>query len=253
MTEEHARREWIKADVWEEMRGETTDQQRGKPHPPLQQPYPDEAPLIDLPAPHARSLPPVSLFAAMRERQSRRKYSTDPLSIEELAFLLWATQGVRRVMRGNRAVFRTVPSAGARHPFETYLVINRVDGVDPGLYRYLSLDHRLCFLYSAPDLAERAAEACHHQSFVAQSAVTFVWAAIPYRTEWRYSRAAPKLIALDAGHVCQNLYLACEAIGAGACAIAAYHQEQLDALLRVDGENEFAIYVAPVGKRPDAA
>jgi SagB-type dehydrogenase family enzyme len=246
-----ARREFIKADVWEEMRGERTDQQQGKPQPPLQQPYPEDAPLIELPAPRQLDVAPVSLFAALRSRKSRRKYNTAPLSLEELAFLLWATQGVRRVMRGNRAIFRTVPSAGARHPFETYLVINRVDGVEPGLYRYLSLDHKLCFLRTAPDLAERAAEACHHQRFVAQSAITFVWVAIPYRTEWRYSEAAPKLIALDAGHVCQNLYLACEAIGAGTCAIAAYNQELLDALLDLDGEDKFAIYVAPVGKLPD--
>ena len=66
--------------------------------------------------------------------------------------------------------------------------------------------------------------------------------------EWRYGLAAHKVIAPDAGHVCQNLYLACEAISAGTCAIAAYHQERMDALLRVDGEEEFTIYLAPVGK-----
>jgi len=66
--------------------------------------------------------------------------------------------------------------------------------------------------------------------------------------EWRYGLAAHKVIALDAGHVCQNLYLACEAIGTGTCAIAAYDQEELDEFLGLDGENEFAIYLAPVGK-----
>ena len=75
-----------------------------------------------------------------------------------------------------------------------------------------------------------------------------MWTVIPYRTEWRYSFISPKIIALDAGHVCQNLYLACEAIGAGTCAIGAYNQAALDALLGVDGIEEFAIYVAPVGK-----
>lgn len=60
--------------------------------------------------------------------------------------------------------------------------------------------------------------------------------------------AAHKVIALDAGHVCQNLYLACEAIDAGTCAIAAYDQEELDELLGLDGEEEFSIYLAPVGK-----
>jgi nitroreductase len=57
-----------------------------------------------------------------------------------------------------------------------------------------------------------------------------------------------KLIALDAGHVCQNLYLAVEAIGAGTCAIDAYDQDKMDALLGVDGKDGFAIHVAPVGK-----
>jgi SagB-type dehydrogenase family enzyme len=66
--------------------------------------------------------------------------------------------------------------------------------------------------------------------------------------EWRYGLAAHKVIAIDAGHVCQNLYLSCEAIGAGTCAIAAYDQEAMDRLLRIDGKDEFTIYIAPVGK-----
>jgi len=69
-----------------------------------------------------------------------------------------------------------------------------------------------------------------------------------YRTEWRYTIIAPKIIALDAGHVCQNLYLASEAIGAGTCAIGAYTQDMMDANLGVDGKDEFVIYIAAVGK-----
>lgn len=64
----------------------------------------------------------------------------------------------------------------------------------------------------------------------------------------RNGLASHKVIALDAGHVCQNLYLACEAVGAGACAIAAYDQDAMDELLGVDGRDEFTVYLAPVGK-----
>ena len=81
-------------------------------------------------------------------------------------------------------------------------------------------------------------------------AVTFIWTALPERTEWRYAEASYKVIALDAGHVCQNLYLACQAVGCGTCAIAAYNQTLLDELLGVDGSDEFAVYLAPVGKLP---
>jgi SagB-type dehydrogenase family enzyme len=66
--------------------------------------------------------------------------------------------------------------------------------------------------------------------------------------EWRYDIAAHRVIAIDAGHVCQNLYLACEAIDSGTCAIAAFDQEKMDKLLNVDGNDEFVIYLAPVGK-----
>lgn len=97
-------------------------------------------------------------------------------------------------------------------------------------------------------LSEKITIASFGQSCPGKSAVTFIWAAIPYRMEWRYGLSAHKVIALDAGHVCQNLYLASESIDAGVCAIAAYHQEEMDELLKLDGEEEFTIYIASVGK-----
>lgn len=250
MTEHDDRihREFLKADAWERFGDLQTDQQKRLPRPPLQQPFPEDALRIPLTPPAELAVGMLPLLEAMRRRESRRKYTEAPLTLEELSFLLWATQGVRGIFRDGVAAFRTVPSAGARQPFETYLVINRVVDVPPGLYRYLSLEHELGFLRAEEDLPARAAEACNQQTFVAQSAVTFFWTAIPYRTEWRYSIVSSKLVALDAGHVCQNLYLAAEAIGAGTCAIAAYNQRLADALLDVDGEDEFVIYVAPVGK-----
>jgi SagB-type dehydrogenase family enzyme len=98
------------------------------------------------------------------------------------------------------------------------------------------------------NLQENIVEAALGQPFTGKSAVTFVWTAIPYRMEWRYDIAAHKVIAIDVGHVCQNLYLSCEAINAGTCAVAAYDQALMDRLLKVDGTDEFVIYMAPVGK-----
>lgn len=241
-------REYLKADSWEEMEDIITDQKKGIPYPPVQKPHPEDAPLFDLVDPEKFTLGNAPLREIMAQRRSRRKFTDEGLTLEELSFLLWATQGVRKVFRKGLATFRTVPSAGARHATETYLVINRVEGLEPGLYRYLSLTHQLCLLRTNPHLPAQSAEACQDQIFVQDSAVTFIWTAIPYRTEWRYNIASAKLIALDAGHICQNLYLASESIGAGTCAIAAYNQKKMDVLLGVDGEDEFAIYAAPVGK-----
>jgi SagB-type dehydrogenase family enzyme len=110
------------------------------------------------------------------------------------------------------------------------------------------LEHQLLLLSPRDGLGPQVAQAALGQPFAGKSAVTFVWTAIPYRMEWRYGLAAHKVIAIDAGHVCQNLYLACAAISAGTCAVAAYHQQAMDELLGVDGEEEFTIYLAPVGK-----
>ena len=124
----------------------------------------------------------------------------------------------------------------------------KVEGLESGIYRYLPLDHSLTQIRAVENLPARLTAATHGQSFAGKSAVTFIWATIPERTEWRYAEASYKVIALDAGHVCQNLYLACAAIRAGTCAIAAYNQTLVDDLLGVDGDEEFSIYMAPVGK-----
>ena len=228
-----------------------TAQNRHKPAPPLQKPCGTDAPRVDLPAGEAAlaGLGTLPIGLAIARRESVRNFSPFPLTIQELSALLWATQGVRGVLHPSCAL-RTVPSAGARHSFETYLAVERVQSLAPGLYRYLPLNEQLVQLSTEPCIGRRAAQACLGQGFVASAAVTFFWTTIPARMEWRYDLAAHKVIAVDAGHVCQNLYLACEGMGAGTCAIAAYDQEACDRLLGVDGDEEFTVYVAPVGKHP---
>jgi SagB-type dehydrogenase family enzyme len=226
-----------------------TDQMKGLPLPPIQKPYPKDAELVDLVSPEQFSLGNMPLIEAIRNRRSRRNFTQESLTLEELSFLLWATQGVEKLIHNGLITIRTVPSGGAMHPFETYLLINRVNGVSPGLYRYLALNHKLLKLYSeGTDLPSRIDEAANGQNFVGESAVVFVWTARPYRTEYRYGDDSLKDILISVGHICQNLYLACESIGAGTCAIVAYNQKLLDSLVGVDGEDEIALYLAPVGR-----
>ncbi|GFE61154.1 SagB/ThcOx family dehydrogenase [Geobacter sp. AOG2] len=224
-----------------------TPQSEGSDPPPAQKPASEDQNIIKLPDRETWSIQPCDLQTAIADRRSHRRFTAESLTLDELSFLLWATQGVRTVIH-EAAVLRTVPSAGCRHPFETYLAVLRVEGLDIGIYRYLPLDHSIIFEKEIDNLSAHLTAAARGQSFAGQAAVTFIWTAIPSRTEWRYAEASYKVIALDAGHVCQNLYLACEAIGAGTCAIAAYNQALADGLLGVDGDEEFAIYLAPVGK-----
>jgi SagB-type dehydrogenase family enzyme len=226
-----------------------TDQNKGIASPPLEKPIPAGTQRIDLvPAEKMYDISTMDVFTAIANRRSCRAFKRGPLTLKELSFLLWATQGIRKIAAPGTA-FRVVPSAGCRHALETYLCVFNVAGLEEGIYRYLPVEHQL-FLISQPAyLSSLLSKAALGQDFVGKSAVTFIWTAIPYRMEWRYDIAAHKVIAIDAGHVCQNLYTACEAIHAATCAVAAYHQELMDNLLGVDGDEEFVIYLAPVGKR----
>lgn len=225
-----------------------SDQATGKPCPRMEKSAEKNLPLISLPRWEDSIFKKRDIARIFAERESRRVYSKEAIALEELSFLLWATQGIRKVIqiRNGQGALKTVPSAGARHPFETYLVVKNITGLEPGLYRYCALEKSVVFLKPG-DFSSALATACFDQSFAADAAVTFVWSVIPYRTEWRYGYLSHKPIALDAGHVCQNLYLGCEALELGTCAIAAYDQKKIDALVDLDGIDEFIIYIAPVG------
>jgi SagB-type dehydrogenase family enzyme len=242
-------RSFLKDDIRTAVDFAQTDQSRRVPPPPVEKPYAADAKRVTLPRiEQLKETGHFDLRTAIAQRESCRTYSDSPLSLEELSFLLWATQGIKLRLDAGHAL-RTVPSAGCRHAFETYLCVLNVTGLEKGIYRYLPLEHQLLFEIEVENLEKKIVRAALGQPYPGDAAVTFIWTVIPYRMEWRYGLAAHKVIALDAGHVCQNLYLACEAIGAGTCAIAAYDQSEMDKLLSVDGDEEFTIYLAPVGKK----
>jgi SagB-type dehydrogenase family enzyme len=224
-----------------------TDQEKGVTQPPLVKAVDGER--ILLPSWESLDERQLSLKTLFYNRASRRKFSLEPLTQEELSWLLFSTQGIKKKVN-DKATYRPVPSGGARHSFETYLVLFHVEGLVPGLYYYDPVEHGLVLIEKG-EFGQAAIEGTLDQDFAGNAAVTFVWACIPYRSEWRYHISAHKTMLLDAGHICQNLYLAAESIGCGTCAIAAYDQEKMDQLIHVDGEDEFVVYVAPVGRRPE--
>jgi SagB-type dehydrogenase family enzyme len=224
------------------------DQGRGMPQPPLELDWNRTRKLIPLPAPKAIRLGGLSLREAIDQRRTLRTYSRVPLSLEELSYLLWCTQGVQQIVPGFKTM-RTVPSAGARHAFETYFCVNNVSALTPGLYRFLALEHALIEEHPGSGFADRLAEACLGQETVKTCAAAFIWTAVVYRMTYRYGERGYRYLYLDAGHVCQNLYLAAETIGCGACALAAFSDDDVNRLLGLDGESRFAIYLGTVGKK----
>ena len=226
-----------------------SDQRQDKPQPPYEIPVEEGKPLIELPDPETIDFGGYDLRQAIEERRSLRRYTDESLTLEQLSYLLWLTQGVKKVDEKRHVVWRTVPSAGCRHPFETYLSINRVDGLEPGLYRYVATEHKLVALRIDGKFNDKLTEACAGQRQVDTSAVTFIWAAVPYRTVWRYSERSYRYLYLDAGHVCQNLHLAAESLNCGICAIGAYDDDAADELMGFNPPEMFVIYMASLGHR----
>ncbi len=186
----------------------------------------------------------TQLFEA---RHSARIYTQETMTLEQLSFLLWSCQGIKSIRGKSYATLRTVPSGGARHPFETYLIVRNVDTLKPGVYHYLPMEHKLEFLHEIENMDECICASLCDQSWAAKANVLFYWSILPYRAEWRYGIHAHRTALMDAGHMAENLYLACTGIGLGCCAIASFSDELCNQMLSLDADEEFTIYVVPVG------
>lgn len=224
-----------------------SDQQKGVLQPLLERPY-DNKGIIKLPKPQTTQENDVNLLSLINQRTSVRAYANEAITQSELSYFLWCTQGVKS-KRNDKATFRTVPSAGARHSFETYLLLNNVQGLKKGVYRYIASKHAIIPVNLDESISDLLLSSCLGQGMVTSSAVTFFWAADIYRMEYRYSQRGYRYIHLDAGHVCQNLYLAAESRGCGVCAIAAFDDDETNTSLGLDGEKEFVVYIASLGKK----
>jgi SagB-type dehydrogenase family enzyme len=185
------------------------------------------------------------IWDVLRRRRSERRYQDAPLQEAELSQLLWASQGITQVRQGYG--LRTAPSAGALYPVETYVVVNAVEGIEPGVYHYAVENHELEQLKTG-DFRARVARAALDQGVAAQADVVFVWTGVFGRSKWKYKQRAYRYVYLDAGHIAENLALAAVALGLGSCQIAALYDEEANELLGVDGVEESTIYMTTVGR-----
>jgi SagB-type dehydrogenase family enzyme len=215
-----------------------------RPGKPAKPPKPPSFGMISLPEPRMENGP--SLWQVLRKRRSIRDYIREPLSKPELSTLLWATQGITEIAPS--PWFRTAPSAGALHPIDTYLMVNRVEGLEPGIY-FLRLADFALGMKKQGDFSGQIAEAALGQDVFRTAAVIFIWVAVIHRSSQKYRQRAYRYIYLDCGHICQNLYLAATAMSLGCCGIGAFFDDEVNEVVGVDGQEETAIYLATVGKK----
>lgn len=211
--------------------------------PPPHKSYPASR-RLGLPRPEALEVSAADLWELLSRRRSRREFTGEPISFETLAALVWACQGV--TARQGPYLLRTAPSAGALFPFETYVSVQATEGVDPCL-AHLHVPTFSLEILEEGHLGRHLANASLGQGFVARASAVFVWTVVLPRSSWKYATRSLRYVGLDLGHVCQNLVLAAEALGLGCCPVAAFFDAELNRVLGVDGEDEFAYYLAAVG------
>jgi SagB-type dehydrogenase family enzyme len=193
--------------------------------------------------PAALPLPVLSVGQALQQRRSLRDYRDRMLTAHELAWLVHAATAIT-----SPAGYRTAPSAGALYPIETYVAVSRVEGIDAGLYHVDVRAQALEPVHAGP-VAGDLMIAGLGQQFLRNAPAVFVLTGLFQRTRWKYHERHYRYACWEGGHVAQNLYLAAEAAGLGACMVGAFFDGMLNDLLRIDGRHEAALGLVAVGPR----
>ncbi|MBW2980693.1 SagB/ThcOx family dehydrogenase [Candidatus Woesearchaeota archaeon] len=172
----------------------------------------------------------VSLENALAERRAERSFTAEPLKLDEVSQILWASQGID----GVTGATRTAPSAGATQPLVVYLIAADVTGLEPGAYRYDPSKHT----------ATKVSEISEGLPYGAPAYVIFT--AIYERTSQRYGDRGERYVHIEVGHSAQNVHLQAISLGLKTFPIGAFDDGFVSRLLSL--ENEVPLYVVPVGR-----
>lgn len=178
----------------------------------------------------------------LAHRRSVRDFANKEISLEELARLLWAAQGVT-----DPAGLRCAPSAGALFPLELTVVAGKVQGLQTGIYRYRPLAHALGRV-AAGDARRQLASAALGQSWVGDAAAAIVLAAVFDRTTRKYGRRGIQYVCIEVGHAAQNVYLEAQALGLGTVIVGAFDDEEIRRVVYL-GAEEMPLALMPLGRR----
>lgn len=217
------------------------------PEPPHELPVREGQTVIKLPSPKRFKVPETSVRSAIECWEPVGFFSRSSVSLKELSYLLWCTQGFKRTV-AETIQLRNVPSSGSRYPLETYFVTGEVDGLETGLYRYLPKSNSIVAERIDSGLPLEMSTASMNFKVVTRAAVTFLWVAVPYRSVWAIGNRGYRSVLIEAGHTCQNLIMAAACFGFEVYPIDMFHDEMIAKLANLDTETQWPVYLAAVGK-----
>jgi SagB-type dehydrogenase family enzyme len=194
--------------------------------------------LIELPQPAEVDGPALS--QALHERRSVRDYAKRPLTLTQVAQLMWAAQGIN-----HPSGLRTAPSAGALYPLELILIAGDIDSLESGIYRYRPHQHAI-ELITTGDRRRQLARAALGQAWIARGAAVLMITAIYERSTGKYGKRGERYAHIEVGHAAQNTLLQAAALGLGAGVVGAFDDA---AVAEVCGLSraEHPVYLLPVG------
>ena len=223
-----------------------SDQELKKPQPPLfKEPISDQK--IALPVDFSDLTIDNDFLHIINSRASHRVFTQKKMSLLELSYLLWCSQGVKTIRGQKYATIRTVPCGGARHEFECYMAVQNIDGLNSGLYHYLPQYHALELIDELKDIPSFISDSLAGQSWASKANAVFYYSYVCYRSEWRYGIYSHRVVLIDSGHITENVYLSATSIRLGACAIGYIDEAVLNKAFALDGKEEFMFYACPVG------
>ncbi|KTC91202.1 SagB/ThcOx family dehydrogenase [Fluoribacter dumoffii] len=198
---------------------------------------------IQLPNPLSASS--TSIEEALRKRRSTREYKNQAITLQQVAQLLWAAQGVT-----SNQGFRTAPSAGALYPLEVYLIAKNVTTLSTGIYHYVPAKHRLQKLKDG-DFSLQLAKAALGQNAVEAGAANLVITAVFSKMTAKYGDAGIRFALMEAGHAAQNIYLQTVSLNLATVSIGSFDTTQLKQILPVTHEEP--LYILPIGGKETKA
>ncbi len=193
--------------------------------------------------PDVGDLPEMSVAQALEQRRSLRTYADRAMTGQELAAVIRAATGITSPQG-----FRTAPSAGALFPIETYVAVQRVAGIDPGVY-HVDVRAQALEQVRAGSVAGDLMVAGLGQDFLRSAPAVIVLTGLFQRSRWKYRDRHYRYVCWEGGHVGQNVYLAAESLGLGACMVGAFVDGMVNDLVDIDGRAEAALGLIALGPR----
>lgn len=195
---------------------------------------------ITLPAPKTTS--GMSLEKAIQQRRSRREFSQEPVTKEQLSQLLWSGQGITDSKTGHRAA----PSAREAYPFTVFVLVRNVANLSPGLYEYLPKEHSLGNMNL--ENADEKIKSAGVQPGAQNAPVVFVLAASYGTAEKILGASAVSSSLIEAGHIGQNMYLQTESLEMAMVVMAGFDAKKVGSALQLDPA-QTVVYLMPFGHR----